>query len=179
MRVRTVSAFVTGALAGAGAKAGFARFRPAADTPADAPPAPASDRAPASVPDPDPGAAVTPAPPAEGPADQRDALAEALEQRRVLVDAFIVVADVVRGHNEALWECATDALAAVGVDAVVPDGLPLDLDDHHPVDRLPAPDPARHRTIASTDLAGFRDGTRWIRKPQVVVYRHEDAHETP
>jgi hypothetical protein len=101
------------------------------------------------------------------------------EQRRLLVDACIGLADLVRGNNEALWERITDALAAVDVTTVVPDSHAFDTAQHDAVDRQPAPnpdpdpDPSLHLTIASTDMAGYRDGAEWLRRPQVVVYRYQ------
>ncbi|MEB8341729.1 nucleotide exchange factor GrpE [Streptomyces endophyticus] len=91
--------------------------------------------------------------------------------RDVLVRACIGTADLVRDHNEALWERMTNALTDAGVETVIPDGEQFDPAEFDAVDRLPVKDPDRNRTVASTDLAGYREDGHWIRRPQVVVYR--------
>lgn len=164
MRTKTVSAFLAGLVIGSGGQAGVRRLRPPADT---TPPTAAPTKAPAPPP------APAPAPPA--PADTA-----AADQRRLLVESLIGLADLVRDSNEALWERISDALAAVGVTTVIPDGGSFDTAQHDAVDRQPTADPDLHMTIASTDMAGYRDGGRWLRRPQVVVYRHQaPAPDTP
>ncbi|APA97285.1 nucleotide exchange factor GrpE [Nocardia seriolae] len=84
-------------------------------------------------------------------------------------------ARLVRGHNQALWDRMASALESAGIDTVIPDGLPFDSEHHEAVDHILTDDPTKHLIIASTDLAGYREGEQWIRRPQVVVYRCRTA----
>lgn len=89
-----------------------------------------------------------------------------------LVRGCIGTADLARGHQPAIWDRLTAALASVGVVTLVPDGQPFDREQFEAVDRVPAPDRSLHLIVASTDLAGYRYDDRLIRRPQVVVYRY-------
>jgi hypothetical protein len=183
-RTHIVPAIAAGMLIGYGAKAAVRMLLPAEDTPPRKT-RPAGDwtRSASGKPHAAKGtpastvvkaSAVTPAGPASAPAAApAPAALEAAKQRAQLVEACIGLADLTRDGNEALWERITDALNAVGVATVIPDGGTFDTAQHDAVDRQPTPDPALHLTIASTDMPGYRDGKRWLRRPQVVVYRHQ------
>jgi len=113
-----------------------------------------------------PGAGA-PGPVAPPPVPATDAAAA---QRATLVTAAIAAIDL--AQNEGLREQLTRALEQAGVTQVAPDGVPFDPQQHHAVDRLPTHDPAQHNTVM-TDRAGWVDGGRVLRLPDVIVYRNE------
>jgi len=67
------------------------------------------------------------------------------------------------------WQ-ATNALAAVNVRPVVPDGVRFDPASHHAIGTEATTDPARVDTIARTVRPGYVDGTHVVVYPKVVVY---------
>jgi molecular chaperone GrpE (heat shock protein) len=62
---------------------------------------------------------------------------------------------------------------------VAPDGEPFDGAHHDAVDREPTTDPARDRTVASTERTGYLDHGRVLRRPEVVVYALETRAGEP
>ncbi len=85
------------------------------------------------------------------------------------MDTLIDLAD--RLPSEALQAEIVAALATVDVHPiVVPPGTPFDAARMRGVGSLPAPAPAAVGTVATTDRAGYRDGSRLIRLPDVVVH---------
>jgi len=101
-------------------------------------------------------------------------LREAAEQRRLLIDACIGIADHARHVNEALWERARQGLTRAGVAVVIPDGEPFDPDVHMSLRPEWTKDPALAGLVYSTIRVGYRDGQVWLRRPEVSVYRLEE-----
>lgn len=91
-------------------------------------------------------------------------------ERAALVELCIDLADRLDTAGPGLRARVHRGLADVGVVAVEPDGLPFDGAQHDAVDREPTDDPARDRTVASTERAGYLDRGRLLRRPEVVVY---------
>jgi molecular chaperone GrpE len=104
------------------------------------------------------------------PEAARDAGALARE-RALLIEACIEVAD--QSGSEMLRERVEEALAGAGVHAVRVDGEPFDEERHRAVGRVPTEEPDRHGIVAVTQVQGYADGQRIIRKPEVLVYRHQ------
>jgi len=99
-------------------------------------------------------------------------------ERAALVELCIDLADRLRTTAPGLRARAHRGLAEIGVVALEPDGLPFDGALHDAVDREPTTDPARDRTIASTERTGYADRGHVLRRPEVVVYALEAAAET-
>ena len=96
-------------------------------------------------------------------------------ERTALVLLCIDLADRLRGAGPGLRARLHRGLADVGITPLEPDGLPFDGTHHDAVDREPTTDPARDRTVASTERTGYLDHGRVLRRPEVVV----SAWETP
>lgn len=73
--------------------------------------------------------------------------------------------------SEAAASKVDDGLAALGVEAVRPDGEPFDPAAHHAVATVETDDPDLHDTVAATEEAGYVDRGTVIREPGVAVYR--------
>ena len=99
-------------------------------------------------------------------------------ERAALVELCIDLADRLRTDGPGLRARLHRGLADVGVVPVEPDGLPFDGAHHDAVDREPTPDPARDRTVASTERTGYLDHGRVLRRPEVVVYALETTPDT-
>ncbi|MDD7938018.1 nucleotide exchange factor GrpE [Actinomycetospora lutea] len=91
-------------------------------------------------------------------------------ERAALVELCIDLADRLRTAGPGLRARLHRGLADVGVVPIEPDGLPFDGAHHDAVDREPTADPARDRTVASTERTGYLDHGRLLRRPEVVVY---------
>ena len=91
-------------------------------------------------------------------------------ERAALVELCVDLADRLRTTGPGLRARLHRGLADVGVVAVEPDGLPFDGAHHDAVDREATTDPARDRTVASTERTGYLDHGRVLRRPEVVVY---------
>ncbi|HSK58109.1 MAG TPA: nucleotide exchange factor GrpE [Actinomycetospora sp.] len=98
-------------------------------------------------------------------------------ERAALVALCIDLADRLRSTAPGLRARAHRGLAEVGVVPLEPDGRPFDRHRHDAVDREPTTDPARDRTVASTERTGYADRGRVLRRPEVVVYALETADE--
>lgn len=133
---------------------------------------------------------MTTHPPPAGPGAPAPALAEratgpvtlpaepdAAGDRAALVALCIDLADRLRTTAPGLRARAHRGLAEVGVVPIEPDGHPFDRARHDAVDREPTTDPARDRTIASTERTGYVDRGRVLRRPEVVVYALETTDE--
>jgi len=93
--------------------------------------------------------------------------------RAALVALCIDLADRLRTTAPGLRARVHRGLAEVGVVPIEPDGRPFDRLRHDAVDREPTTDPARDRTVASTERTGYADRGRVLRRPEVVVYALE------
>ncbi|OHV21303.1 nucleotide exchange factor GrpE [Parafrankia soli] len=113
--------------------------------------------------------------PVEPPGPVESSSASASADREALVGACIELSDRLRDANPALWRRLCRGLAVVGVEAVVVDGQRFDPEAHDAVGREITTDTARHLTVASTEFCGFTDRGRLLRRPEVVVYRMEEA----
>jgi molecular chaperone GrpE (heat shock protein) len=99
------------------------------------------------------------------------------QDRATLVALCIDLAD--RLDATGLRARVHRGLAEVGVVPVAPDGEPFDGAHHDAVDREPTTDPARDRTVASTERTGYLDHGRVLRRPEVVVYALETRAGEP
>jgi hypothetical protein len=97
--------------------------------------------------------------------------------RAALVALCIDLADRLRTTAAGLRARAHRGLAEVGVVPIEPDGHPFDRARHDAVDREPTTDPARDRTVASTERTGYTDRGRVLRRPEVVVHALETTDE--
>jgi hypothetical protein len=97
--------------------------------------------------------------------------------RAALVALCIDLADRLRATAPGLRSRAHRGLAEVGVVPIEPDGHPFDRARHDAVDRESTTDPARDRTVASTERTGYADRGRVLRRPEVVVYALETTDE--
>ena len=123
----------------------------------------------APIPVPTPAPAPAAAGPVIGPAPSRDA-DQVRQQRVVLVEALIALRDKL--PSTALGDEAAQALAAVGIHEVRPEGMAFDPAHHRAVHQVATDDPARHNTVAAVERPGYGDGTSTIRPPEVVVAVH-------
>ncbi|MEJ2888563.1 nucleotide exchange factor GrpE [Actinomycetospora aeridis] len=98
--------------------------------------------------------------------------------RAVLVELCIDLADRLRTTAPGLRARVHRGLADVGVVAIEPDGQPFDGTHHDAVDREPTTEPARDRTVASTERAGYLDHGLLLRRPEVVVYALQSTTDT-
>ncbi|WP_370949830.1 nucleotide exchange factor GrpE [Amycolatopsis sp. cg5] len=93
-----------------------------------------------------------------------------------LIDICVDIADRLREVDPALWQRMHRLLADAGVHAVLPDGEPFDPERFDAIGRADTSDERLQLTVASTEFAGYVDGDRVVRRPQVVVYRTEAVH---
>ncbi|GIF96640.1 nucleotide exchange factor GrpE [Catellatospora citrea] len=177
--VGVVSGFAAGVVVGSAIAWHLKEPGPAGRT--EPPTAPAAGR-----PDPSAEPATWPADPGPGPATGRpeQPVATAAPQVGVedwnrLLEICIDQADRLRDHNPALWRQFNSRLATVGVELLLADGEVFDADRHDATGREATTDPARHLTVASTEFAGYRHAGRYLRRPQVVVYRADLAEAGP
>ncbi|PVZ09954.1 nucleotide exchange factor GrpE [Actinomycetospora cinnamomea] len=124
---------------------------------------------------------TTPHPGARGPAPDESVTApvtlpggaDAAGERDALIALCIDLADRLRTTAPGLRARLHRGLAEVGVVPLEPDGRPFDRARHDAVDREPTTDPARDRTVASTERPGYADRGRVLRRPEVVVHALE------
>lgn len=107
----------------------------------------------------------------------RDAEPDPAGDRAALVALCIDLADRLRTATPGLHARVHRGLAEVGVVPLEPDGHPFDRARHDAVDREPTTDPARDRTVASTERTGYADRGRVLRRPEVVVYALETTDD--
>lgn len=148
----------------ASAAGGAGRASEPAAWPGEPGPAPAGGR-------PDPATGAQPAAAAAPGVD--------VEDWNRLLEICIDQADRLRDHNPALWRQFNSRLATVGLELLMADGEVFDADRHDATGREATTDPARHLTVASTEFAGYRHAGRYLRRPQVVVYRADLVEAGP
>ena len=98
------------------------------------------------------------------------------EQKKTLARRL---AELMPSMPEALAWQAQNALAEVGVRAMVPDGEPFDAAVHHAVGTEPVPRGSRANIIARTVRPGYADDETILVYPKVVVYADDTDGSAP
>jgi hypothetical protein len=97
----------------------------------------------------------------------------ALADRDALIQMCLYALD--RARSGGVVERLEEGLAAIGVQALRPDGERFDPARHEAGGALPTEDPALEGVVAETEVTGFADHDRLLRAPIVIVY----AKKTP
>ncbi|WP_371827669.1 nucleotide exchange factor GrpE [Amycolatopsis sp. WQ 127309] len=100
-------------------------------------------------------------------------LERALADREALIQMCLYALD--RARSGGVVERLEEGLAAIGVQALRPDGERFDPARHEAGGALPTEDPALDGVVAETEVTGFADHDRLLRAPIVIVY----AKKTP
>ncbi|WP_410637617.1 nucleotide exchange factor GrpE [Amycolatopsis sp. lyj-346] len=100
----------------------------------------------------------------EGVADLERALAD----RQALIQMCLYALD--RARSGGVVERLEEGLAAIGVQALRPDGERFDPARHEAGGAVPTEDPALDGIVAETEVTGFADHDRLLRPPIVTVY---------
>jgi molecular chaperone GrpE len=97
----------------------------------------------------------------------------ALADRQALIQMCLYALD--RARSGGVVERLEEGLAAIGVQALRPDGERFDPARHEAGGAVPTDDPALDGVVAETEITGFADHDRLLRAPIVTVY----AKKTP
>jgi hypothetical protein len=97
----------------------------------------------------------------------------ALADRQALIQMCLYALD--RARSGGVVERLEEGLAAIGVQALRPDGERFDPARHEAGGAIPTDDPALDGVVAETEVTGFADHDRLLRAPIVMVY----AKRTP
>ena len=97
----------------------------------------------------------------------------ALADRQALIQMCLYALD--RARSGGVVERLEEGLAAIGVQALRPDGERFDPACHEAGGAIPTEDPALDGVVAETEVTGFADHDRLLRAPIVTVY----AKKTP
>ncbi len=100
-------------------------------------------------------------------------LERALADRQALIQMCLYALD--RARSGGVVERLEEGLAAIGVQALRPDGERFDPARHEAGGAVPTDDPALDGVVAETEVTGFADHDRLLRAPIVTVY----AKKTP
>ena len=100
-------------------------------------------------------------------------LERALADRQALIQMCLYALD--RARSGGVVERLEEGLAAIGVQALRPDGQRFDPARHEAGGAIPTEDPALEGLVAETEVTGFADHDRLLRAPIVTVY----AKKTP
>ncbi|MBE1499785.1 molecular chaperone GrpE (heat shock protein) [Amycolatopsis lexingtonensis] len=100
-------------------------------------------------------------------------LERALADRQALIQMCLYALD--RARSGGVVERLEEGLAAIGVQALRPDGERFDPARHEAGGAVPTEDPALEGLVAETEVTGFADHDRLLRAPIVTVY----AKKTP
>jgi len=100
-------------------------------------------------------------------------LERALADRHALIQMCLYALD--RARSGGVVERLEEGLAAIGVQALRPDGQRFDPARHEAGGAIPTEDPALEGIVAETEVTGFADHDRLLRAPIVTVY----AKKTP
>jgi molecular chaperone GrpE len=100
-------------------------------------------------------------------------LERALADRQALIQMCLYALD--RARSGGVVERLEEGLAAIGVQALRPDGERFDPARHEAGGAIPTEDPALDGVVAETEVTGFADHDRLLRAPIVTVY----AKKTP
>ncbi|MEV6643350.1 nucleotide exchange factor GrpE [Amycolatopsis sp. NPDC051371] len=107
------------------------------------------------------------------PLQQVTDLERALADRQALIQMCLYALD--RARSGGVVERLEEGLAAIGVQALRPDGQRFDPARHEAGGAIPTEDPALDGVVAETEVTGFADHDRLLRAPIVTVY----AKKTP
>ncbi|MEU7788689.1 nucleotide exchange factor GrpE [Amycolatopsis sp. NPDC049159] len=108
------------------------------------------------------------------PLQQQDTdLERALADRQALIQMCLYALD--RARSGGVVERLEEGLAAIGVQALRPDGERFDPACHEAGGAVATEDPALEGIVAETEVTGFADHDRLLRAPIVTVY----AKKTP
>jgi molecular chaperone GrpE len=115
-----------------------------------------------------PGLPPGPGAPPPGTAVTTVDLERALADRQALIQMCLYALD--RARSGGVVERLEEGLAAIGVQALRPDGQRFDPARHEAGAAIPTDDPALDGTVAETEVTGFADHDRLLRAPIVTVY---------
>ncbi|MDS0133186.1 MULTISPECIES: nucleotide exchange factor GrpE [unclassified Amycolatopsis] len=102
------------------------------------------------------------------PLQQVSDLERALADRQALIQMCLYALD--RARSGGVVERLEEGLAAIGVQALRPDGERFDPARHEAGGAVPTEDPALDGIVAETEVTGFADHDRLLRAPIVTVY---------
>jgi molecular chaperone GrpE (heat shock protein) len=102
------------------------------------------------------------------PLQQVSDLERALADRQALIRMCLYALD--RARSGGVVERLEEGLAAIGVQALRPDGERFDPARHEAGGAVPTDDPALDGIVAETEVTGFADHDRLLRAPIVTVY---------
>ncbi|MGK3200087.1 nucleotide exchange factor GrpE [Amycolatopsis sp. MEPSY49] len=102
------------------------------------------------------------------PLQQVSDLERALADRQALIQMCLYALD--RARSGGVVERLEEGLAAIGVQALRPDGERFDPARHEAGGAVPTDDPALDGVVAETEVTGFADHDRLLRAPIVTVY---------
>ena len=102
------------------------------------------------------------------PLQQVSDLERALADRQALIQMCLYALD--RARSGGVVERLEEGLAAIGVQALRPDGERFDPARHEAGGAVPTDDPALDGIVAETEVTGFADHDRLLRAPIVTVY---------
>jgi hypothetical protein len=94
-------------------------------------------------------------------------------ERRALIELCLYARD--RANSRAAADRIDSGLAALGVTTLRPDGQQFDPGQHEAAASVPTDDPARHGTVAETEVPGYADRGVVVRPPVVSVYRRDGS----
>ena len=120
-----------------------------------------------------PGLRPGPGAPPPGAPETTVDLERALADRHALIQMCLYALD--RARSGGVVERLEEGLAAIGVQALRPDGQRFDPARHEAGGAIPTEDPALEGIVAETEVTGFADHDRLLRAPIVTVY----AKKTP
>jgi molecular chaperone GrpE len=120
-----------------------------------------------------PGLRPGPGAPPPGTPETTVGLERALADRQALIQMCLYALD--RARSGGVVERLEEGLAAIGVQALRPDGQRFDPARHEAGGAIPTEDPALDGVVAETEVTGFADHDRLLRAPIVIVY----AKKTP
>ncbi|HET6710892.1 nucleotide exchange factor GrpE [Amycolatopsis sp.] len=107
------------------------------------------------------------------PLQQGTDLERALADRQALIQMCLYALD--RARSGGVVERLEEGLAAVGVQALRPDGERFDPARHEAGGAVPTEDPALDGIVAETEVTGFADHDRLLRAPIVTVYAKKNT----